>query len=182
MNLRKKRIISSEKIRNSGNSEIHLFITAILVINKLNAKTYVEILYIHTWSIQCRTFEEIIFESCWIKPNLDCNYHFPIVLAPIRILIGDLSENMHGEIKYPELPNTHVFNITIPWEKLYPENDRPNLVFAILVNWHIFETEMFSSQYKHRTVHDIFNKWFYETIYLFLYEIQCLSIILCYIE
>ena len=31
---------------------------------------------------------EFFSESCKSKPNLDCNYHFPIDLAPIRIPTG----------------------------------------------------------------------------------------------
>ena len=31
---------------------------------------------------------EIFSESCWSKPNLDCNYPFPIDLASIGIPIG----------------------------------------------------------------------------------------------
>ena len=26
--------------------------------------------------------------SCWTKPNLDCNFNFPIDLIPHRILVG----------------------------------------------------------------------------------------------
>ena len=32
------------------------------------------------------TYREIFSQSCWIKPNLDCNYTFPIDLAPKGIL------------------------------------------------------------------------------------------------
>ena len=38
--------------------------------------------------IALSTHGEIFSESCWPKTNLDCNYHFPIDLAPNRIPFG----------------------------------------------------------------------------------------------
>ena len=40
------------------------------------------------WKFAAVTREQIFSESRESRPNLDCNYHFSIDLAPIGIVIG----------------------------------------------------------------------------------------------
>ena len=87
--------------------------------------------------------DNILIESCWLKPNLDCNYTFPIDLAPNWIQFGFLLNpsltRSRKDFLYLRIVKLFIFYFRIEQRLLHNMNKVSTFVFelhlSIKINW-----------------------------------------------